>query len=104
MLQILFSLSIATILLVGHHLLLTLVYLPVLAKENSGGIILSTLSKRSRNWMYTSLVIFMVTGIYLMIVDPNYLGVRKFRKPVGIVMLVKYSLNQKDTGCAPVSF
>lgn len=95
--QILFSLStwlhaIATILLIGHYLLITLIYLPVLSKENAGGTILSAISKRSRVWMYTSLVIFMVTGIYLMIVDPKYLGIGNFGNVWGVLMLVKHLL------------
>ena len=95
--QTLFSLSswlhaVATVIFIGHHLLLTLIYLPVLAKENSGGMILSSISKRSRIWMYISLVIFMVTGIYLMIADPNYLGFGNFGNLWGILMLVKHIL------------
>ena len=95
--QILFSLStwlhaIATVLLIGHYLLLTLIYLPVLAKQEAGGIILSAISRRSRVWMYLSLVIFMITGIYLTVVDPNYLGIGNFGNLWGILMLVKHLL------------
>ncbi len=77
--QMLFSLSswlhaLATVVMIGHYLLLALIYLPVLAKENSGGMILSAISKRSRVWMYLSLIVFAVTGTYMTIVDPNYLG------------------------------
>jgi uncharacterized membrane protein len=95
--QILFSLStwlhsIATILLIGHYLLLVLIYLPILAKENGGGMILSAISKRSRVWVYASLVIFMVTGIYLTLTDPNYLGIGNFGNLWGILMLVKHIL------------
>ena len=95
--QIFFSLStwlhaLATIILIGHYLLLTLIYLPVLAKENAGGMILSEISKRSRGWMYSSLIIFMVTGIYLTVVDPNYLGIGNFGNLWGILMLIKHIL------------
>jgi len=95
--QILFSLSIwlhsiATILLIGHYLLLALIYLPVLEKEKTGGIILSAISKRSRVWMYLSLTIFMVTGIYLTVVDSNYLGIGNFGNLWGILMLLKHLL------------
>ena len=95
--QILFSLStwfhaIATVIFIGHYLLLALIYIPVLAKESNGGTILSAISKRSRVWMYLSLAIFMVTGIYLMIVDPNYLGVGNFGNLWGVLMLVKHLL------------
>lgn len=95
--QILFSLSvwlhaIATIIFVGHYLLLVLIYLPVLAKENRGGMILSAISKRSRVWLYASLIIFAITGIYLMIVDPNYLGIGNFGNLWGVLMLIKHIL------------
>jgi len=95
--QILFSLStwlhaIATIIFIGYYLLLTLIYLPILAKEKTGGMILSVISKRSRTWMYTSLIIFMVTGIYLTIVDPNYLGIGNFGNLWGMLMLIKHIL------------
>jgi uncharacterized membrane protein len=66
------------------------IYLPVLAKNN--GIALSEISKRSRPWMYTSLLIFLVTGIYLMFADPNYLGVGDFGNFWSVMMLVKHLL------------
>jgi uncharacterized membrane protein len=93
--QILIALSVwlhalGTVLLIGHYLLLSLIYLPVLAKNN--GTILSEISKRSRRWMYISLLIFVVTGIYLMFADPNYLGFGDFGNLWGILMLVKHLL------------
>jgi len=93
--QILIALSVwlhavGTVILIGHYLLLSLIYLPVLAKNN--GTILSEISKRSRPWMYFSLGIFMVTGIYLTLADPNYLGFGDFGNLWGILMLVKHLL------------
>ena len=93
--QILIALSIwfhamGTVVLIGHYLLLSVIYLPVL--EKNGGTFLSEISKRSRPWMYVSLVIFMVTGIYLMFADPNYLGVGDFANFWSIMMLVKHLL------------
>jgi uncharacterized membrane protein len=79
-----------TVVLIGHYLLLSLVYLPVLAKYN--GTILSEISRRSRRWIYISLLIFIVTGIYLMFADPNYLGFGDFGNLWGILMLVKHLL------------
>ena len=95
--QILFSLStwlhaLATVIMIGHYLLLSLVYLPVLAKENGGGVILSAISKRSRVWMYVSLGIFAVTGTHLTFVDSNYLGLGDFGNLWSILMLVKHLL------------
>jgi len=93
--QILIALSVwlhavGTILLIGHYLLLSVVYLPVL--EKGGGTFLSQISKHSRPWMYASLVIFMVTGIYLMVADPNYRGVGDFGNVWSVMMLVKHLL------------
>lgn len=99
MAQTLFSIftwlhALATVIFIGHFVLLSLLYLPAFAKANAeiAGSILSDVSKRSRPWMYGSLLIFMVTGIYLMIVDPNYRGVGDFGNPWAIAMLLKHVL------------
>jgi uncharacterized membrane protein len=93
--QLLVALSVwlhagGTVVLIGHYFLLAVIYLPVL--ENGGGTFLSQISKRSRPWMYASLAIFMVTGIYLMIADPNYRGVGDFGNFWAVMMLVKHLL------------
>lgn len=82
--------ALGTVILIGHYVLLSVIYLPVL--EKGGGAFLSEISKRSRAWMYIALVIFMVTGIYLTIADPNYLGVGNFGNLWSIMMLVKHVL------------
>jgi len=83
--------ALATVIFVGHFVLLALIYLPVLAK-NENSLALSEISKRSRSWMYASLLIFIITGTYLMIADSNYLGFADFGNFWGIVMLVKHVL------------
>ena len=93
--QILIALSVwlhalGTVVLIGHYLLLSIIYVPALAKKD--GTVLSEISKRSRPWLYTSLLIFVVTGIYLTLTDPNYLGIGNFGNVWGIVMLVKHIL------------
>jgi len=87
--------ALATVVFIGHYLLLSMIYLPVFEKAEPGsGIdpVLSAISKRSRGWMYTSLGIFIVTGIYLMLVDPSYLGVGNFSNHWAILMLLKHIL------------
>ena len=96
MTQILIALStwlhaMATVIFIGYYVLLALIFLPVLSKTENGTA-LSEISKRSRSWMYVSLLIFIITGIYLMIADPNYLGFADFGNFWGIVMLVKHIL------------
>ena len=83
--------AMATVVFIGHFVLLAVIYLPVLAKSGNGSV-LSEISKRSRSWMYASLIIFIVTGIYLMIVDPNYRGVGNFSNLWAVMMLIKHIL------------
>jgi uncharacterized membrane protein len=93
--QILVALSVwlhalATVILIGHYLLLSLIYIPVLAKGQ--GTALSEISKRSRPWLYLSLLVFAITGTHIMLVDANYLGFMNFGNLWGILMVVKHVL------------
>ena len=81
--------ALATVVFIGHFVLLAGVYIPALSQNGSA---LSEISKRSRPWMYASLVIFMVTGTHLMLTDSGYLGFMDFGNFWGIVMLVKHIL------------
>jgi len=90
--QILVSVSywlhaLATVIFIGHFVLLAVLYLPVLSNN---GTALSAISKRSRLWMYASLVVFAVTGVYLTMVDPNYQGIGNFGSFWAMMMLVKH--------------
>ena len=65
--------ALATVVFIGHFVLLALIYLPAV-KDKSDipvGAMFGEFSKRSRVWMYAALLIFMITGIHLMFVDPN---------------------------------
>jgi uncharacterized membrane protein len=85
--------TLATVIFIGHYLLLSLLYLPVLSKMEQGGTAtLSEISKRSRVWLYIALCLFAMTGIYLTLVDPYYLGLGKFQNPWSVLMLVKHIL------------
>jgi uncharacterized membrane protein len=83
--------SLATTVFIGHYLLLALIYLPVLSKDGNG-LALSEISKRSRPWLYASMIILAITGTYLTIADPNYLGLGNFGNFWGVMMLVKHLL------------
>jgi uncharacterized membrane protein len=86
--------SIAMTIFIGHYLLLAVIQLPAMRNSTLEvtGPILSAISKQSRRWMYASLVVFMLTGIYLMFADPNYLGVGDFGNFWSVMMLVKHIL------------
>jgi len=92
--QLLISIStwlhaLATVVFIGHFVLLAGIYIPALSKD---GPVLSEISKRSRSWMYGSLLVFIITGTYLMLIDPGYLGFMDFGNFWGIVMLLKHIL------------
>ncbi len=92
--QIFISLSawlhaLATVVFIGHFVLLAGIYVPALSKNGSA---LSEISKRSRPWMYVSLLGFAITGTHLMVIDSGYLGFMDFGNFWGIVMLVKHIL------------
>lgn len=94
MTQFLISLStwlhaLATVVFIGHFVLLAGILVPALRKDGSA---LSEISRRSRPWMYASLIVFMVTGTHLMLIDSGYLGFMDFGNFWGIVMLVKHIL------------
>jgi len=96
MTQILIAIStalhaIATVIFIGHHFLLSVLYLPILSK-NGNGAALSEISKKSRPWLYASLLVFIITGTHLMLVDSGYLGFMNFGNLWGIAMLVKHIL------------
>jgi uncharacterized membrane protein len=84
--------SLAMTVFIGHYLLLALIYLPAMRQNTLDviGPILSRISRQSRRWMYASLAIFMLTGIYLMFADPNYLGVGNFGNFWSTMMLLKH--------------
>ena len=83
--------ALATVIFIGHYALLALIYLPMLSK-NGNGLALSEISKQSRPWLYASMIILAITGTYLTIADPNYLGLGNFGSFWGVMMLVKHLL------------
>ena len=94
MIPILISLSywlhaLATVVFIGHFVLLATIYLPALA---GNPVVLSAISKSSRWWLYASMLIFTITGVYLTFVDSSYLGIGNFSNFWGVVMLVKHLL------------
>lgn len=98
--QILVTLSItmhalATVVFIGHPVLLALVYLPALEKTvlaPAVGPLLREISRRSRNWSYGALLVFMVTGAHLMFDDPAYLGIGNFKNAWSVLMLLKHAV------------
>ena len=86
--------SVAMIIFIGQYLLLALIHLPAMRTTSLDitGPILSAISRQSRRWMYASILVFLLTGVYLMFVDPSYLGVGNFGNIWSTMMLIKHIL------------
>ncbi len=85
--------ALATVILIGYYMLLSLVYLPYLSKEFRGaalGAALDAISERVRPWLSVSLLVFLVTGVYLTLGDAYYLGFGDFGNAWSVLMLVKH--------------
>jgi len=83
--------SIATAIFIGYYFTMTLLINPVLSrKESIGFTALSEISKRSRWWLYASMGVLAITGIYLTLSDPFYSGIGNFNTPWSILMLAKH--------------
>ena len=73
--------TLATIVFIGHYLFLYLVYLPVLERQAQGNAlraVLEAVSGRLRPYFGGALLIFLVTGTYLMLINDGYLGLGNF--------------------------
>lgn len=83
--------SLATVIFIGYFVLLAVICLPVLSKGGNGAA-LSEISKQSRTWIYASLIVFAITGSYLTLIDPSYMGLGNFGNAWAVAMLVKHIL------------
>jgi uncharacterized membrane protein len=87
--------TLATVVLVGYYVLLSLVYLPVFSQHLDGqtfGTVLGSVSGKVRLWIFAAIGIFIITGIYLMLIDTNYLGFANFGNTWAVAITVKHLL------------
>jgi uncharacterized membrane protein len=86
----------ATIGMVGYFVFASLVYLPILVKRTAPDELrglLEQVSARSRPVFGGSLLIFLVTGTYLMLINPGYQGLgRFFATPWSALIVIKHVL------------
>lgn len=83
--------SIATAIFIGYYFIMTLLINPVLTgKEPTGFTALSEISKRSRWWLYASMGVLAMTGIYLTLSNPFYSGIGNFNTTWSLLMLAKH--------------
>ena len=73
--------ALATIVFIGYYIFLCLIYLPMFERQmqpNALRDLLEKISTRLRPFFGGSLLIFLVTGTYLMLINKNYLGLGHF--------------------------
>jgi len=88
--------AMATIIWVGYYLFLGLVYLPVLERRLQASAlreVLEQVSARLRLYFGASLLIFLVTGTYLMLINDQYRGLGDFfANPWSVLIVAKHVL------------
>jgi uncharacterized membrane protein len=88
--------ALATIVMVGYYVFTGLIYLPVLERRmpaNSLCELLEQVSARLRPYFGVSLLVFLISGTYLMVINVNYLGLGNiFAKPWSALIVLKHVL------------
>jgi uncharacterized membrane protein len=85
--------NLATVVFIGYFVVLAVICLPALdACAETRAAAISAISKRSRPWLYGSLVVFALSGSYLTLTDPAYMGLGNFTSPWALLMLAKHLL------------
>ncbi len=85
--------ALATVILIGHYLLLGLFYLPSFQQsldETDMKRAVDGIEARMGLWIHLSLVVFLITGIHLLLINTSYQGVGNFSNAWSLVMLVKH--------------
>ncbi len=85
----------ATVIYIGQAMLLPLVYIPFFKQRMQNaelGAALEEINRRSRLWMGLALLVFIATGVYLLLIDDAYLGVGNFGNTWSALMLIKHIL------------
>jgi uncharacterized membrane protein len=86
--------TLATIIMIGYFLFTSLIFIPIFERQMQGTAlrnILERLSHRFRPFFGGALLIFLVTGTYLMLINPQYLGLGHFfGNPWSSLIVIKH--------------
>lgn len=83
--------TLSTIVMIGYFTFASLIYLPVLERcipENTLREVLEQVSARLRPFFGGSLLIFIITGTYLMLINNSYLGLGNFLGNLWSILIV----------------
>jgi uncharacterized membrane protein len=87
--------NLSTVILIGYYLILALVFLPAFGTDSKGsniGQMIEQVSSRTRILIIASLVGLIVTGLYLMFMDPGYKSFADLSSTWGFLILAKHVL------------
>jgi uncharacterized membrane protein len=88
--------TLATLIMVGYYVFTCLIFIPVLERRfqvNDLRDILKQVADRLQPYFGAALLIFLVTGTYLMLINQSYLGLgRFFANPWSVLIVVKHVL------------
>lgn len=73
--------SLATVVLLGYYAILALIVVPILRRVVNGpalGRIIPAIERRALPLIIGALVVFLATGLYLMLTDERFLGFGRF--------------------------
>jgi uncharacterized membrane protein len=88
--------ALATIVMVGYYVFTGLIYLPVLERQMQASALCELLEKvsaRLRHYFGGSLLIFLISGTYLMVINERYLGLGNFfANPWSALIVIKHVL------------
>ena len=88
--------ALATIIMIGYYIFISLIFLPIFEGQMQGTALrnmLERVSSRFRPYFGGSLLIFVITGSYLMLINKNYLGLGHFfGNPWSSLIVIKHLL------------
>ncbi len=86
--------TLATIIMIGYYIFTGLIFLPVLERQLSTNTLrdlLEKVSARLRPYFGGALLVFLVTGTYLMLINEKYLGLGHFfANPWSSLIVIKH--------------
>jgi uncharacterized membrane protein len=88
--------ALATIIMIGYYIFISLIFLPIFESQMQGTALrnlLELVSNRFRPYFGGSLLIFLVTGSYLMLINKSYMGLGHFfGNPWSALIVIKHLL------------
>ncbi len=88
--------ALATIIMIGYYIFMSLIFLPIFEGQMQGTALrnmLELVSNRFRPYFGGALLIFLVTGTYLLLINKSYMGLGHFfGNPWSALIVIKHLL------------